>query len=212
MIIILLGLPGSGKGTQSQFLQQRFKLSYLSTGDILRKMIANNSSKGNEINQFIKAGKLVPSNLINQIVKKFFDTSEKDVNYLLDGYPRNLEQAEFLSNVTKVSLRVVYFEIDENTVIKRISGRFNCSNCGAIYNEWYDNTIIENVCDICQETHFNRRDDDNADIVSKRIIEYKNEIFPLVEYYKKLNLLNVVDANRIKEEISSELVDILKMI
>ncbi len=212
MIVILLGLPGSGKGTQSQFLKDHFNLHYLSTGEMLRQMILDDSEESRKLNDYIKSGKLVPSDMINKMVEKFFIINKFDNDYLLDGYPRNVEQARFLSSITETKIKVIYFKVNEEIVIKRISGRFNCTNCGKIYNEWYDNTLVRNVCDICHGEHFTYREDDKADIVLKRITEHKKEIFPLVEYYRSLDILHIINADKNKENLSEELADVLKMI
>ena len=147
MLILLIGLPGSGKGTQGKFLANKLHLPHLSTGDMFRKMAKREDSEAKLLKQYIDTGKLVPGNLVNKIVEKFLADEEYKNGCVLDGYPRNLEQAKFLEEITKQPITVIYLNIDDDIVIKRILGRFTCAVCEKNYNSYFDKPKIENVCD-----------------------------------------------------------------
>lgn len=210
MFVILVGCPGSGKGTQSKFLAQKFGFIHLSTGEMFRQMIENQEPHGVLLNDYISHGKLVPSDLVNDIVYQFLSVEKYQNNCLLDGYPRNLSQAEFLSNkLPGLNINVIFFKIDENIAIKRISGRFSCGSCGKIYNKYYYKPTVDNVCDVCAQQKFIYRADDNEAVVSARINEYFAETYPLIDYYSKRNKLFTIDANQEQDIISSNITDII---
>lgn len=205
MIIVLIGLPGSGKGTQGQLLAEKIKLPLISTGDMFRKMLQSNGEEGALLNDFISQGKLVPSKLVNKVVEKFLGQQEYKNGCIIDGYPRNLEQVKFLEEITKQDIKVIYFEISEGLIRKRILGRFSCVGCGKIYNSYYTRPKVENVCDICKSTNFTYRKDDDEQTLIKRINEYKTETYPIIDYYKKRGGCYVIDASKTTGEISAEL-------
>ena len=205
MIIVLLGLPGSGKGTQGQLLAEKLKVPIISTGDMFRQMLKSNEEEGVLLNSFISQGKLVPTKLVNQLVKKFLGQQEYKNGCIIDGYPRNLEQVKFLEEITKQEIKAIYFQVSEETIRKRILGRFNCAECGKIYNSYYANPKVENVCDICKSTNFTYRKDDDEQTLIKRINEYNTETYPIIDYYKKLGNLCSVDASKATDEVSIQL-------
>jgi adenylate kinase len=212
VLIILIGLPGSGKGTQGQFLANKLHLPHLSTGNMFRKMAKSEGLEGDLLRQQINAGKLVSGDLVNKIVSKFLTNDDYKNGCVLDGYPRNLEQAKFLEEITKQPITVIYLSIDDDTVIKRILGRFNCAVCEKNYNLYFDKPKIENVCDNCGSSDFTHRVDDNENTIKDRIEIYKKETFPLIEYYKNKISFYSVDASRNIEEVASLLSDLLKRV
>jgi adenylate kinase len=211
-IILLLGLPGSGKGTQGAILSNKLALPHISTGDIFRKMILEESKDSKKLDEYMNKGKLVPSDLVNKIVRKFILSDECHEGCILDGYPRTLAQAEyFISNIdTKVS--VIYLKIDDDIVVRRILGRIICTSCGKLYNKYFDKPNKEGVCDECGANEFIARDDDDEDTILARIEEYKKETLPLIEYYKHKGKFFTINAGESKEQVVNELASIIKKI
>ncbi len=212
MIIVLIGSPGSGKGTQGQLLARKLNLPHVSTGDIFRQMVKVNNKDGLLIKEYMAQGKLVPPKLVNNVVKEFLTQDIYKNGYVLDGYPRNLEQANFLRMFANQKIKVVFFDIDDQVIIKRILGRFNCENCGQIYNSYFIKPKVDNVCDVCGSDKFMHRQDDDEQTIKQRIEEYKIETYPLLNYYRDNSEFYVVDANKDKEEVGLVLYKVLKMI
>lgn len=208
MIFALIGPPGSGKGTQGQFLSQKLLLPHLSTGDMLRKMVDSGAEEGKLANEYMNNGKLVPSELVNKIVKKCLSLAEYEKGCLLDGYPRNIEQAKFLEKI-RHDIKILYFAADDQIIIKRILGRYNCKNCGKIYNKYYFKPKQDGICDICGSSSFSYRNDDDEASVKRRLTEYKRETYPLVDYYQKGGHLFKIDANKTTQEVEAELNSLL---
>jgi adenylate kinase len=211
-IIILLGLPGSGKGTQGHLLSEDLSIPHISTGDIFRKMASTESEEAKMLNSYMEEGKLVPSSLVNKVVRKFILSDECRDGCILDGYPRNLEQAEYFIENIDSDIKVIFFDVKDEVVIKRILGRVNCSECGRLYNKYFDNPKVEGVCDSCGSHDFTERVDDDEKTILLRIAEYKKETMPLIEYYKKKGHFFAVDASKSKEEISAKVASFVKRI
>lgn len=208
MIIVFIGPPGSGKGTQSLLMSKRLGIPYLSTGEILRLKSQSGTDEGDKLKKMMESGELVPADMVNQFVLEYLQEQEGDC--ILDGYPRNLEQAKFLRKHVSQKIKVFYFDISHDVLVQRITGRFNCKNCGEIYNKFFSVLKNPGECDICKCTEFVRRDDDNSESITKRLKVYKNETVPVVDYYKKQGLLTVLDATRFVDRITEELLLILK--
>lgn len=212
MIIVLIGPPGSGKGTQGKLLAEKLNLPHISTGDMFREMAKLGNEEVALIKGYMEQGKLVPSELVNKVVEKYLSDEQYKIGCVLDGYPRNLEQANFLQNAIKQDIKVIFFDVDDQMIIKRILGRFNCINCGQIYNSYFVKPKIDNVCDICNSKDFAHRKDDDEQIIKRRIREYKVETSPLINYYQHNADFYVIDASKDKEEVASVLDKLLKMI
>ena len=210
--IILLGPPGSGKGTHGALLAKKLHLMHISIGDIFRVMAETKDEEASLINSYMAEGKLIPTAIVNKIVKKFLLRKEYENGCVLDGYPRNLEQAEFLETIKKQDIKVIYFDVNDQIIIKRILGRFTCENCGEIYNSYFVKPKVENVCDICGSDKFVNRKDDNEQTIKKRLEEYKTETYPLINYYKHHAKVYNVDASKDKHEVEQDLSEIVKMI
>lgn len=208
MIIIFIGPPGSGKGTQAALIAKELGLPVVSTGEILRTKASSPDPEGAALKEIIDSGRLAPVHIVNQLVSEYLNDCKDGC--ILDGYPRSFSQAEFLSKNTKQPLRVLYFDIDKEILIKRITGRYNCSECGRIYNKFFSPTKIENECDICGAKNFTYRSDDNEVTIRNRLETYEQETMPVVDYYKKSGSLEVVDATKAIEKITEELLSILK--
>ncbi len=212
MLIILIGPPGSGKGTQGKLLALKLNLPYLSTGDMLRKIVESDDPLGKSLKNYMDSGKLIPVDLINSMVEKFLAAEECLKGCILDGYPRSIDQAKFLDNIINQPLKVIYFDIKDEDILKRILGRFNCSVCEKNYNLYFHKPKVENVCDDCGSSHFMHRTDDNEKIVKERLQIYKAETYPLVEHYQDQASFHAIDASENKDEIAGLLLDLLKRI
>ncbi len=211
-IIVLLGLPGSGKGTQGAMLAKEIFIPHISTGDILRKMVNSSSEESSILKFYMEDGRLVPSDLVNKIVRKYILSGDGKQGCILDGYPRNLEQAEYLIENVDDNIVAILFDVADEISMKRIMGRFSCSSCGELYNKFFNNTKLEGVCDSCGSKDLTYRSDDSQITLQKRLDEYKKETLPLVDYYKSRNKLFRVDASGSKDDIKENLLSILKKI
>lgn len=209
-IYVLLGLPGSGKGTQGEKLSKEISIPHISTGDIFRKMISTKAEEAEQLNEYISKGKFVPSDLVNRIVRKFILSDECKTGCILDGYPRNLSQAEYFIENIDANIIAVLFETTDEVVVKRILGRQSCVNCGKLYNKFFSKPKKEGVCDKCGGKDFVSRIDDNEETIAKRLDEYRTETLPLIDYYKGKNKLVTIDANVSSDDVFAELVAIAK--
>ena len=212
MVIIFLGPPGSGKGTQAAVISKALSIPSLSTSAILTAVIKNGGDLGKELQDYMSSGRLVPSSLVNEMIATAIVKSEYSAGCILDGYPRNIEQAEFLNmRFPDLEIKVVYFDISYEALADRIEGRFACAACGAIYNKFSSNTKLDGVCDICASKEFKIRDDDKLEVLHKRWEVYIEETKPLLEYYKNKGLLVSINATLSKDEITSSLKNALKL-
>ncbi len=208
MILILLGPPGAGKGSQASKLIKEYGITHISTGDIFRRNVKEQTELGKKVKEIIESGSLVSDELTNELV---FDTLSKESNpngFMLDGYPRNLNQAcafdKWLEDNNKELDEVVYIGASVDTLISRISGRRVCKNCGATYHVTNLPPKVEGVCDICGGELL-QRPDDNEETARQRIEIYENETSPLIEYYKKSDKLKKYDGNKDIEDVFVEI-------
>lgn len=206
MRIILLGAPGAGKGTQAKRLSEKYNLLHISTGDIFRENIKNSTDIGKIAKSFIDKGQLVPNDVTVEIVKERLEQEDcKNQGYMLDGFPRNIEQAIELDKFSKIDI-VLNIDVDINKLIKRITGRRVCPKCGASYHV---TTLNGNtLCERCK-TELVLRDDDNEETVTKRIEVYNKQTAPLIEYYKNQGKLIAVDGNLGIEETYNQIIKVL---
>lgn len=209
-IIILLGLPGSGKGTQGAMLSKELFLSHISTGDIFRKMAAGDSEESRLLNQYMSEGKLAPSDLVNKIVRKYILSDECKKGCILDGYPRDLSQAEYFIENIEGEVLAIFFDTTDEVVTKRILGRYSCTQCGQLYNKFFNPTKKDSICDKCGSQDFDFRKDDDESTITKRLGEYKEKTLPLINYYKNKGMLFSVNADVSSEEVFEELMAIVK--
>ncbi|MFX0015786.1 MAG: adenylate kinase [Promethearchaeota archaeon] len=205
MKIILLGPPGSGKGTQAKLIMKEYNIPQISTGDLLRAAISEKTQLGLEAEKFMNTGKLVPDNLVLQLLEVRINENDCINGFILDGYPRNLAQAQDLQKITNIDL-VINIKVDYNILIERICGRRTCKQCGAIYHIKYSPPKERGVCDQCSGLLF-QRDDDRKDIVKKRIKTYEQETKPLIEFYQQHEVLTTLTSdgtiNEMYKKISS---------
>lgn len=197
MRIILIGPPGAGKGTQAASIKAEYPIAYIATGDILRENVRSGTKLGLSAKAYMDAGKLVPDDLIIEMIEERFLAPDCKGGFLLDGFPRTLPQAEALDRfLDGKSMRldvVVELEISDDEVVRRLTSRRICSSCGAIYNVIAHPTKVEGVCNICSGRVI-QRDDDKESVIRNRLDVYHGQTVPLIEYYAKKGLLRRVDA------------------
>ena len=213
MRILILGAPGAGKGTQATFIKEEFNIPHISTGDIFRENLRNETELGLKAKSYMNEGKLVPDDLTIELVKDRLSWEDAKNGYLLDGFPRNLNQAESLTKfLDEAGVRldaVVDIETDKDALVKRICGRRMCKDCGASFHVEFNPPKQEGVCDHCGGELYTR-DDDNEETVLKRIGVYEKETSPLIEYYDRFGIVLKIDGNRSVDEVKASIIDGLK--
>ncbi len=207
MNIILLGPPGAGKGTQSAGLVERHGMKQLSTGDMLRAAVKAGTEVGKMADEIMKAGKLFPDELMAQILDEYMAQIPAETGIIFDGYPRTEPQAELLDGLLDKHGRsldhVIELAVDEDALVERITGRFSCANCGALYHDTANPTSQEGVCDACGHTEFKRRPDDNEETVRKRMGVYRAETAPILPGYEARGIVSRVDGMAGIDEVAS---------
>lgn len=202
--VVLLGPPGAGKGTQAKLLQEAFAACQISTGDILRKAVAEKTPLGREAAQYIDRGALVPDDVIVKLVAERLKGKGCEKGFILDGFPRTIPQAKSLDAILeemRLSLnRVLSVQVPREVIIERLAGRRSCKNCGALAHMVFDPPKKEGVCDRCGGELYQRRDDEEK-TVAHRLEVYENQTAPLVDYYSKRKLLREIDGVGAVDEI-----------
>ena len=206
MNVIFLGPPGAGKGTQAQRICDALNIPQISTGDILRRAMKEETPTGLKAKQYIEAGKLVPDDVIIDIVRDRLAMDDCQNGYILDGFPRTVPQAEALDNIAKIDV-VVDLDVDDQVLINRLSGRRVCLTCGATYHVDYLNG--ETKCAKCGEELIQRKDD-SAETVLARLTVYHEQTAPLVEYYQKAGTLKVIDGAQDMDTIFESILNVVK--
>lgn len=191
--LILFGAPGSGKGTMGDFIQRDFHFLKISTGDILRSAVQQDSAAGRQAKSFMESGGLVPDELVIELVRRRLSSGDLDGGYVMDGYPRTLAQAEALSLIASASEKAIFIEVTEAEAVERLLSRLTCSDCGAIYNLLSKPPKNTGTCDLCRGC-VERRTDDNEEAVRQRFRVYAERTIPVIEYYGRKNLLARVDG------------------
>ena len=205
--LVFLGPPGSGKGSQANFVVQHYGIDHISTGELLREATRNETTTGKMVSEIMSQGSLVPDDIVLQLICDYLDSREQNASFLLDGFPRSLNQGEELKAIlAKHSCPlhlVIHFHIDSDAVIKRLSGRRNCVKCARIYNIYFDPPKTENQCDDCgSEGQLMLRSDDNEESIQHRLEVYGLETEPLLDYYQNERLLHTIDASGSVSEIA----------
>lgn len=202
MRIILLGAPGSGKGTQAESIKAKYPIAHISTGDILRSNVKRGTELGRKAKGYIDAGKLVPDKLIVAMVRSRLLASDCKEGFILDGFPRTTPQAEALDKLLEqlgVKLdAAIELDVDDEVVVKRLTTRRICKECGEIYNTLSKPVAKEGVCDKCGGEVI-QREDDKESVIRNRLSVFHNQTAPLIEYYKKQGILVKLNANRGKD-------------
>jgi len=198
MNLVLLGPPGAGKGTQAKVLSKSLNIPHISTGDMLRETVSKGTPLGKEAKEYMQRGELVPDRLVVEIVKEDFATKKIEKGFMLDGFPRTLEQAKILDatlgNIGKKLDTVLYFKTSLKTSVARLSGRRVCKSCGANFHIKNIPPKKEGVCDYCGGQLYQRRDD-QAETVKKRWAVYTEETAPLIAYYENRGILQEVSGD-----------------
>lgn len=196
--VIFIAPPAAGKGTQADKMKERYNMAHISTGDLLREEIAAGSEIGQKAKTIMDQGGLVDDDIVFSLLEKRLQQPDCENGYILDGFPRNIEQAKRFEEVS-VQLNkpvdyVIYLEIDRDEAMRRITGRVSCPICGAIYNTYSDKVEVDQTCSKCQQGKLFRRDDDNEETFVKRFDTYLTKTQPLIDYYKEKGILSVVNS------------------
>lgn len=207
-IIVLIGAPGAGKGTQARLLQERKGIPQISTGDMFREMRSLDTPLAKEVQAIMASGKLISDDITYQIVRE--RTSRDDIkgSYVLDGYPRTAVQAEQLEELAKEQhreIRAIEVDVPKEELLRRLTGRRSCPVCGEIYNIYSKPPKLDNVCDFHPETPLDHRTDDNESSVNTRLETYEANTMPLLKYYEGSGRLERVDGTKTVEAIYAEL-------
>jgi len=202
MNLIFLGAPGAGKGTIAKEMVAKYHIAHISTGDILRGEVAAQTPAGKQAEALIKAGQLVPDELVAGMVRRRLAGPDCQKGFILDGFPRTIRQAELLEDAMaelNISIDlVIYFEVDDETLLNRLTARLNCSNCDAIFNTVSRPPRQDGVCDTCGG-ELVQRADDSLDTAKSRLKVFYNQTAPLIDYYRKNGLLFTLEAGPIPE-------------
>ncbi|MDQ1643072.1 MAG: adenylate kinase [Actinomycetota bacterium] len=213
MRLVLVGPPGAGKGTQAQFIASHFAIPKISTGDIFRANVSEGTELGVEARKYMDAGDLVPDEVTIGMVKDRLSQGDAQVGFLLDGFPRTVRQAEVLDELLAALLAVldVVLElvVDDDEVVRRLSGRRTCHRCGHVWHLDFDPPTAESICDRCGGELF-QRDDDREDTIRHRLEVYADQTSPLIGYYGELGLLRGVDATGPVEDVTERAINALR--
>lgn len=214
MRLLIMGAPGAGKGTQAALIKDAYNITHISTGDMFRKAISEKTPTGIEAKKFIDQGLLVPDYVTNDLVRERLAQQDCANGFLLDGYPRNLEQAVKLDEILKdlgIKLdAVINVSVEDNFLIERITGRRTCTKCGASFHIKYNKPLKEGICDTCG-SELIQRADDTEETIKNRLSVYQTKTQPVLDYYDKQNIVKNIDGigdiNEIFARIKKQLGD-----
>jgi len=212
MNVILLGPPGAGKGTQAKLLQEACSILQLSTGDMLRAEVAADSDLGKQAKEVMDAGQLVSDDVLIGMISNRIDQPDCVNGFILDGFPRTTPQAEALDQMLDVKGlkidHVIELAVDDEAMIKRITGRYTCKKCGAGYHDEFQTPSVDGVCDKCGGNEFSRRDDDNETTIRSRLSAYNEQTAPIIAYYRDNNALDKIDGMADIDQVAKQLAEI----
>jgi adenylate kinase len=210
--VVLLGPPGAGKGTQAKLLHERFEDCQISTGDILRKAVAEQTPLGKQASEYVRKGDLVPDSLIVDLVAERLKEKDCERGFILDGFPRTISQAQSLETILRnmgVALdRVLAIQVPHSVIVERLAGRRTCRGCGALYHLTLDPPQAEGVCDRCGGDLY-QRDDDREETITARLKVYDTQTAPLLSYYRERSMLSNIDGVGKVDEIRSRIIQAL---
>ena len=211
--VVLLGPPGAGKGTQAKLLREKFEACQVSTGDILRKAVADQSPLGKEASAYIRRGDLVPDGVIVKLVAERLKEKDCAQGFILDGFPRTIPQAQSLEEILqKMGLglqAVLLVQVPHRIIVERLAGRRTCKNCSALYHLKFNPSASESVCDRCGGELL-QRDDDREETISARLKVYDKQTAPLVDYYRQRGILREIDGVGSVDDIRNRLIKALE--
>ena len=211
MNLILFGPPGSGKGTQAEFIVKKKKLIHISTGDIFRKNISQETKLGKLASEFMNQGQLVPDKLTIDLLESEINNYNDANGFIFDGFPRTIAQAEALAEIADVSV-VIAIELPDSRIIERICGRYTCNSCDAVYHDTFNPTGAQGgvmICDQCGHTEMKRRADDNEETVRTRLAAYHSQTAPLADWYRHRDLFVAVDGDQDIDNVSASISAVL---
>ncbi|MFP4115991.1 MAG: adenylate kinase family protein [Candidatus Aenigmatarchaeota archaeon] len=203
MRLLIFGPPGSGKGTYSSRIEERIDVEHIETGDIVREMMEKNNELGERIGEYVNKGKLVPDEIINDVVKRKLEEIGMN-NFILDGYPRTVEQAKFLDGITNLDV-LISLDVEDEILIERLSSRRVCKNCGEVYNKLFLKPEKQGVCDKCGGELY-QRDDDKPEVIKDRIETYEKKSEPVLDYFEGELPFVVLECKRVSPPVE-EMVD-----
>ena len=213
MKLVLFGPPGAGKGTQARRIQEEYGIVQLSTGDMLRAAVKSGSPIGQQADAVMKAGQLMPDSLMIEMIEDRICQPDCDKGFILDGFPRTVNQAEaldeMLGRLGKSLDCVIEMQVDDAQLIERISGRFSCARCGAGYHDHFKPTKLIDVCDECGSGEFTRRLDDTAESVMARLKVFRDQTAPVLPYYEAKKILYRIDGMADIDEVTMRIKNIL---
>lgn len=213
MELVLLGPPGSGKGTQAKVLADRFRIPHISTGDIFRKNLSEGTELGQLARRYMDQGVLVPDDVTEAMVKDRLEQPDAKAGFILDGFPRNLAQGEhfdtMLDDLSRALTAVIYLVVRQDTLVSRLTGRRVCAQCGAVYHVVLNPPQVEGICDVCGGRLEQRRDD-SRETVTKRLAVYYDETAPLVSFYQHKGLVREFDGEAPVDVVTGHIVQSLE--
>jgi adenylate kinase len=214
MRIILLGPPGAGKGTQARRLMEKYGIAQIATGDLFREHIKNRTPLGQQVEEIINAGKIVPDEITIKMMEARFEKDDCKKGFILDGFPRTIAQADALDTMLqdkKVHLDgVIQMQVDDDLLVERVAGRFTCGVCGEGYHDKFKKPAKADVCDKCgAQNAFKRRADDTPETVRARLEEYYAKTAPILPYYEAKGMLKTVDGMADMDDVTREIVCLL---
>ena len=212
-IIVLMGAPGAGKGTQARLLQERLHLPQISTGDMFRALKTADTPLAQEARDIMERGQLVPDEVTIRVVRERTTRADCKNGYILDGFPRTPAQASDLEKLAAEQgneIVAILIDVPRDLLEKRMTGRRNCPVCGEIYNIYFKPPRNDNVCDIHPDAELVHRNDDNVETVKARLATYDKQTEPLIEYYKSAGVLRTVDGSRKPEEIYEDVAQVVR--
>ena len=215
MRLVLVGPPGAGKGTQAQFLAAHFQIPHISTGDIFRANLKGETPLGLEAKKYMDKGDLVPDSVTNDMVKDRLNKDDLDNGFLLDGYPRNVAQAEVLRAILAEKATPLHaaleLNIDPEEIVSRLSGRRSCSNCQKPYHVVNEKPVVEGICDACGGALI-QREDDKAEVIKHRLNVYAEQTAPIINFYRNEGLLITINASGPVSEITASAISALSRV
>lgn len=205
MKLVLIGPQGSGKGTQANIISKEFKIPHISTGDLFRENITNDTELGKKVKEIINRGELVPDSIVVQMLKSRLSEKDAKNGFVLDGYPRNLEQIKMLEKITNVDAALL-IDVPDKISIRRISSRRQCKKCGKVYSLELHKNIKK--CECSSELY--QREDDKEEAVKKRLEQYHEKTKPVIDYYKKQEILLEIDGDQSVDKVSRDIISGLR--
>ena len=202
---LMFGAPGAGKGTYASRLHEKLGVETIATGDIFRELIKENTPLGKKVKGYVEKGALVPDEVVIEVLKDRLSKIPKGKGFILDGFPRTMEQAKALEAVTKIDV-VLLLDVPDWLIVERLSSRRICRNCGTVYNSRFLKPKVEGVCDKCGGELY-QRSDDNPEVIKKRLQVYQDQSKPLLEYFKKEKVPFIVSKTRTLEQPVEPVVD-----